>query len=302
MAEKSTVHLQFTKRPKNRGGMLATVLAGRPGQAPDDRLDIHFQADWRGAVADMKSLEGYRKVCGLDDDGKLPMLYVHAMAMPLHMAMFTHRTFPLRLFGLLHFSNGIQTLRPVGVDEKMDLHAEIDGITPTPRGQQFTILTSVSVKGEVVWRETSTYLSPLPPGARTKSEKPAGAANTEPDWGEPVATWKLGADAGRRFAGPAGDPNPIHMSAITAKMFGFRSAIAHGMYSAARCLAILQKDHPVEGPCAFDVRFKRPLFIPGAVALFTAADGDATRFVLKVQPKGEPHIDGRLAPIPEWKV
>ncbi len=296
MAENTTVTLRFTNRPKNGLGMFATILAGRPSQAPENRLDVHFRSEWLGATADAKSLAGYRRVVGLADDGTLPMLYVHAMAMPLHMAMFTHKAFPLRLFGLLHFSNSITALRPIGDGEKMDLRATIDGIQPSPRGQMFTILTDVSVGGEVVWRETSVYLSPLPAGARKKSEKPAGQSATEPDWGEPVAQWKLGADAGRKFAGPAGDPNPIHMSAFTAKMFGFKRAIAHGMNSAARCLAILQKDHPIDGPCTFEVRFKRPFFIPGSVALHTAADGDATRFVLKVQPKGEPHIDGRFAP------
>lgn len=297
MAENSTVTLKFTKRPDNGFGMFATILAGRPSQAPDGRLDVHFSSQWLGATADGKTLAGYRKVVGLPEDGNLPMLYIHAMAMPLHMAMFTHKAFPLRLFGLLHFSNSIEALRPIRDGEKMDLKARIDGIQPSPRGQMFTILTDVSVGGEVVWRETSVYLSPLPPSARKKGDKPAGTHAEEPAWGEPVASWKLGADAGRRFAGPAGDPNPIHMSAITAKMFGFKRAIAHGMNSAARCLAILQKEHPIEGPCVFEVRFKRPFFIPGSVALHTAADGDATRFVLKVQPKGEPHIDGRYAPL-----
>jgi acyl dehydratase len=115
------------------------------------------------------------------------------------------------------------------------------------------------------------------------------------DWGEPVAKWKVPANAGRVFSRIANDPNPIHMSAITAKLFGFKQAIAHGMFSVGRCVAMIQKDHPVDGPFQVDVRFKRPLFIPGAVALHTIVDDEGTKFLLKVQPKGEPNVEGRIA-------
>lgn len=296
----TTINLKFTNRPKNGWGMFKSILAGRPAQAPEERLGVRFESEWLGAMADPKTLARYRRVCGLKEDGRLPMLYVHAMAMPLHMAMFISPSFPLRLFGLLHFSNSTEALRPIRDGERMDLRARIDGITPSPRGQMFTILTDVSVDGTVVWRETSVYLSPLPAGDRKKTDKPAGQASVEPDWGKPVAEWSLKADAGRKFSGPAGDPNPIHMSAITAKMFGFKRAIAHGMYSAARCLAIMERNRPVDGPCRFEVRFKKPLFIPGSVALHTATEEDGTRFVLKVKPRGEPHIDGRFTKAQVW--
>ena len=104
----------------------------------------------------------------------------------------------------------------------------------------------------------------------------------------------MAGDAGRRFAGPSGDWNPIHVSALTARLFGYPRAIAHGMFSAARCLAVLQNHLPSDAPLALDLRFKRPLLIPGQVALHTAQDAGATRFVLNVQPQGEPHIDGAL--------
>jgi len=115
-----------------------------------------------------------------------------------------------------------------------------------------------------------------------------------PDSGNPVARWAVAGNAGRRFAGPSGDWNPIHMSAATARLFGYPRAIAHGMFSAARCMDLLCRDRP---PCAamqIDLRFKRPLLIPGEVALHTREESGSTRFVLKVLPQGEPHIEGTL--------
>ena len=41
--------------------------------------------------------------------------------------------------------------------------------------------------------------------------------------------------------GVSGDRNPIHMHELTAKAFGFPRAIAHGMWTKARCLAALER-------------------------------------------------------------
>ena len=49
----------------------------------------------------------------------------------------------------------------------------------------------------------------------------------------------LAKDLGRRYAAISGDYNPIHLGALSAKLFGFKQAIAHGMWSKARCLAAL---------------------------------------------------------------
>jgi acyl dehydratase len=152
----------------------------------------------------------------------------------------------------------------------------------------------VRVGGEIVWREISTFLAPA------KREKTGGGRKQEsttadnPVWSAPVAQWAVAANAGRRFAGPSGDWNPIHVSAFTARLFGYPRAIAHGLFSAARCLALLQAGQSQTFPIRLDLRFKRPLLIPGSVALHTAAQDEATLFVLKVQPDGEPHIEGRL--------
>ena len=287
--------LRFSTPPRNGGALFASLFAGRPTQVGADQQALRFDATWQGARADAKRLAQYRQVCELPDTGTLPLLYLHAMAMPLHMAILSHAHFPLRLLGLVHWSNHLESLRPIANGEAVDMHCTLDGIQSTERGQSFAIHTTLSTGGSVAWQETSTFLSPL---ARSKTgKKPAPDAN-EPDWGPPIAQWAVAANAGRRFAAPSGDWNPIHISALTARLFGYPRAIGHGMFSAARCLALLQQDMPRNTPLALDLRFKRPLLIPGKVALHTAQgateDQGATHFVLQVQPSGEPHIAGTL--------
>ena len=80
-----------------------------------------------------------------------------------------------------------------------------------------------------------------------KGERPVakGEETTrEPEDVPASAEWKLGGDLGRRYAAVSGDRNPIHMHALTAKPLGFPAAIAHGMWTKARCLAALESRLP----------------------------------------------------------
>jgi acyl dehydratase len=53
------------------------------------------------------------------------------------------------------------------------------------------------------------------------------------------------ADIGRRYGLVSGDMNPIHLSAPSAKLFGFRQAIAHGLWTKARALAAMLPRQPL---------------------------------------------------------
>nr|WP_255479663.1 MaoC/PaaZ C-terminal domain-containing protein [Quadrisphaera sp. RL12-1S] len=65
-----------------------------------------------------------------------------------------------------------------------------------------------------------------------------------------AARWRVPADAGRRYAAVSGDVNPIHLSALAARAFGFRGAIAHGLWTLARAVGQVE---PRLGP-AVEVR------------------------------------------------
>lgn len=62
-----------------------------------------------------------------------------------------------------------------------------------------------------------------------------GANRARDDEDQPVEApdatqeWSLASDLGRRYARVSGDINPIHLHALSARAFGFRRAIAHGM-------------------------------------------------------------------------
>ena len=79
----------------------------------------------------------------------------------------------------------------------------------------------------------------------------------------------------------SGDHNPIHLHALSAKALGFPRAIAHGMWTKARCLASLR----LPDAFAVDVRFKKPILLPSKVTFGEADD----RFAV------HGHLEGEIA-------
>ena len=92
--------------------------------------------------------------------------------------------------------------------------------------------------------------------------------------GEPLASWSLPASAGRRYAGLSGDANPIHLGRLSARAFGLREPIMHGMHTLARCEAELQRLTGA-APRRLQMQFLRPLPLPGWAQLREAINGYA---------------------------
>ena len=106
-----------------------------------------------------------------------------------------------------------------------------------------------------------------------------------------------GGDLGRRYAAVSGDRNPIHMHSLSAKALGFPGAIAHGMWTKARCLAALESRLP--DAFTVEVRFRRPIVLPARVEFGSAAEGEEIRFVVR-EPK-RAHATPRRARRPRSK-
>ena len=88
--------------------------------------------------------------------------------------------------------------------------------------------------------------------------------------------------------------NPIHLSPLSARLFGYPRAIAHGMWSLARCAALLEPSlgHP---PRKLECGFKQPLFLPGRVALKHQKAAAGIEFSLLSRNSDKVHVVGLLA-------
>jgi acyl dehydratase len=239
---------------------------------------------------DRDRLAAYDRVCGFDFGDTLPATYPHMLAFPLHLALMTDGRFPFPAIGLVHIYNRIVQHRPLRSSERFSLRVWSSPLEPHPRGTQFAIHSEARVRDELVWEEVSTNLRR---GSRGASEDAQAPDVPSAEGLTASATWSLPGDLGRRYGSVSGDLNPIHVHSLSAKLFGFRSAIAHGMWTTARCLAALEPRLP--RAYTVEVAFRKPIFLPARVEFALASTKDGMRFGVRDAGKATPHLDGVVA-------
>jgi acyl dehydratase len=265
----------------------AVTARGRGGDLPEGRLAR------KGVAVDPAHLAAYTRVCGLPLNDVLPATYPHLLTFPLQMALMSDRSFPLALPGLVHVRNRIGVQRPIGSDALLDMEVWAENFARHRSGAAVDLCATVSAGGQEVWRSRSTYLAR---GAKAPDGAPeAGIEVAVGDLERITATWRIPDDAGRRYAKVSGDVNPIHLSGLTAKAFGFKRAIAHGMWVKARVLGALAGRLP--DAIDVDVSFRKPLFLPSTVTLSTAQAGGGWDFAVRSAATGTEHVVGTIRPL-----
>jgi|ERR1035437_2251 acyl dehydratase len=247
---------------------------------------------------DRDRLAAYDRVCGFALSDRLPTTYPHMLAFPLHLALMTDGHFPFPAIGLVHIANRIVQHRPLDAGERLSLRVWATPVQAHPRGRQFSICSEARVGEELVWEELSTNLrrggrSGTGDGDGAGGDGKRGRGATATAAGEELpasATWRLPGDLGRRYGSVSGDLNPIHVHTLSARLFGFKSAIAHGMWTKARCLAALGRRLPEA--FAVEVSFRRPILLPATVQFAQATSDHGIRFGVRDAKQGTPHLDG----------
>jgi len=256
-------------------------------ELPGDRLqltDQPIEADrlWR-----------YQQLCGFRVSDLLPPTYLHLLTFPLGIALMTRPEFPFPLLGLIHIGNEISQHRPVRADERVTVRTRAAALRDHPSGRVVDLLSEALVGDQPVWQEVSSYLHREQAGAkqdRTKQQQ--DRTKQQPAANGPVIRWQAAADIGRRYAAVSGDRNPIHLSAVTAKVFGFRGAIAHGMWLKARTLAAFEGRLPDR--LRVEVAFKTPVFLPSTVELQATSTDPGWQFQVSGVRSGKPHLIGTI--------
>ncbi|MGN6606616.1 MAG: MaoC/PaaZ C-terminal domain-containing protein [Jatrophihabitans sp.] len=285
VASSTTSVREFTSSPSLGPLFAKAALMGplhRGGSLP---TDVYRLAD---VTIDADHLAAYQQVCGFRVTDVLPPTYLHILAFPLSVELMTQRAFPFPLIGSVHVNNTIEVRRPVLAGETPSFEVRVADLRPHPAGQQFDVLADVTIAGEPVWSSRSTYLRR---GASSGEKSPRPAAVPEPTG---VTRLRVPSDIGRRYGAVSGDRNPIHLTGLTARAFGFSSAIAHGMWLKARTLATLEGRLP--DAYDVDVAFKTPVFLPSTIAVSTPSRGSGFELDVRNARNGKPHLAGTITP------
>lgn len=278
------------------GASLLPFVPGGGGEIPDLELRLG------GVRAEPEAVAAYARVCGFTLRDQLPPTYPHVLAFPLQMAVMADGSFPFGAVGLVHVANRIVQHRPLGIEEELTIRVRSTELRPHPKGTTFSLETEVLTGRQKAWTSTSTMLRRGAGAEPVESAAGRQEGRTREQGFEPLgadakasAKWRLPGDLGRRYAGVSGDRNPIHMHSLTAKPLGFGAAIAHGMWTKARCLAALESRLPAA--LEVEVRFRRPILLPGRVEFASEERGAETVFAVRGAKRKEPHLDGRLRPL-----
>ncbi|RWU26307.1 acyl dehydratase [Pseudomonas alkylphenolica] len=254
----------------------------------DTLPDIGLRCDLEVQPA---QLEQYRKLCHFSDDGRLPPTFPHVMAFALQLQLLTDKTFPFPLLGLVHLENRIRVLRPLGGISRLRFSVQVDNLQPHEKGATFDLITDAKDGLGLLWSESSRMLCRglKLDGEAAVAPTPAPIELTE------LTRWYADSDIGRRYAKICGDYNPIHLSAASARLFGFPAAIAHGMWSKAMTLAALRSHLPVSN-YEIDVSFLKPVRLPSEVILNASPGADTGQ--LRLDGHGElVHMRGTWRPL-----
>ncbi len=242
-----------------------------------------------GVTTDTEHLAAYARLTGHALSDRLPGLYPHLAAFAPHLSLLADRRFPFAALGLVQLGNSVTQVRPLTADETYDLVVRARHLRPHRSGHLVDLVTLATVDGETVWEETTTLLARGPGDRETPDDAPLAGVDA------PVgdARWAVPGDLGRAFAGVSGDRNPIHLTSLSARAFGFTRAIAHGMWTAARALAAVESTLPAA--YRYDVAFRRPVLLPSEVRFGSREDADGGRLLGVVSSDGtSTHLVGRV--------
>lgn len=241
--------------------------------------NVHIDREW---------VRAYNEVCGFEglDIG---LTAPQVLASPLHMYLMSRKEHPFPMLGMVHLHNSITLHKPLEFEKPYDVVVLIGDTRTIPQGLEFDVLTQIFDGEALAWEGTMSILSRVK-GIPKPASKPAPPEPLDVTSAKYIPL-KVPENQGRKYAKVSNDYNPIHLHATTAKMFGFKQAIAHGMWTAAKTLSLLE---PQLGAPAkqFDLSFKQPVFLPSASSLKYVAKGKKAEFELLSDRGSKVQISG----------
>jgi hypothetical protein len=285
MPENRAVHLNYARRPSALRYMARGMLPVRRRRS----LVPAISASWRDYRVDPAELASFLRITGLQGGPTLPLLYPHTVGFRLVMAILTHTSFPVPIWGVLQTRNNLVQHQPIAIDARLNVEARVQDGRVVAKGAEFDLATTVHVAGQLAWQSTTTFFT----RGRFGEAGPEHALARAPAVAAPsISDWTLRDADHTVFGRLTGDYNGIHLADWYAKRFGFRRALYHPPRVLGECLARLP---PLDDrvPQRLDAWLKGPVPHGATVQLHSASDRQATTFALFAGDE-RPCIVGRL--------
>lgn len=278
-------------QPSGLKNMLRAAAGALPGVPRSDQLP-NRTVTVEELPIDHTNVAAYAAVTGLRYGNNVPLTYPFALTFPSVMSLVTGFDFPFSAMGSVHTENQITQYRPISVTDTVSVQVQAENLREHRKGLLVDLVSEVSVGNELAWRQVTTFLHQQ----RTSlSGEPKPPPQKQPKLPPPTSLLRISGSQIRRYASVGGDHNPIHINGVAAKLFGFPTAIAHGMFSAAAVLANIEGRFP--DAVQYSVRFGKPVLLPATVGLYVDEKDDTWELSLRNIAKGYPHLTGSVKPL-----
>lgn len=262
---------------------LGTAFKPKGGTVPE--LPVYAMENLQ---PDPQRLDAYKRLFGYSGQ-YVPSTYWHTRLFGVRIALAAHRDFPFPLPGMVHFTDTIRQYAAVLPTDTLRMECRLGQFLTHEKGTAFETLTKLYRAEQLVWEENTVnlYIGNRHLGdTEYRGHEFAELQNPQEE------RLRIPGNMGRTYAGISGDFNPIHVSTLGAKLFGFKRKLMHGWYGLNRILA----QHPDEMAAPHEVyaAFKRPLFLPGDVLLKQEKRDTDIRFEIVHAREGYPNLKGYL--------
>jgi len=284
--------LIYTKMPGVFSTCIKIIFLRRSGFYPGYNLP-RISASAENITIDKGKLKRYIEICGLKDDGMLPLLYPHVFTAPLQMAVVSHKNFPVSCLGILHYRNHIIQHRPINADEILRIEVELTESRIVRQGVEIDYTIHVTSEDEPVWESVTTYLKKGKFGTESQESPDSNVIQSAAD-AVHYADFYIPDNIGNEYSKVCSDYNPIHLSKAVAKLFGYKGKVAHAMWAAACSMGSLP-EISTDKPVRIDLAFKGPLFAGDKSYIKTSRTDDYIRFDYYCGDNRRPCINGKMS-------
>ncbi|WP_334119364.1 MaoC/PaaZ C-terminal domain-containing protein [Limnobacter sp.] len=264
---------ELSEFPNGKALLLKAATTSNKKPKPDTQA-ARLGARVKKVFIDREWVRKYNAVCGFKEDD-ISLTAPQVVASPLHMFLLSRPEHPMPMLGMVHLHNSIDCIKPLEYGTTYDVLVRVGETRSISLGLEFDVHTQFLVGEEVHWSSVMTILCRVKgmpkPSVKSVPAEPLSAL------GARYVAVKVPENQGRKYARVSNDYNPIHLYAQTAKMFGFRQAIVHGMWTAAKTLSIVEAGLGSRAR-KFDLSFKQPVFLPSGIAVKHVTAAGASKF------------------------
>ena len=275
--------------PRTSFGAALRLLRSRKRMVAVEALpEVSFVVP--SVIIDADHLSQYCDICGFKESKDVPFIYPQILTFGLMLEFMGSEYCPWPAAGMVHMVNRIEQHNPLFIGDDLRIELSTGDLFRHEKGQMFNIKFQVLRGGHLVWQATQSTLCRVvkqPVGEQYRSVMHSETRLSR------QASFSVPANIGRRYGKVSGDVNPIHLTNLTARAFGFKRAIAHGMWTKARALSALLPEGITERAMA-EVEFKLPLYLPGTVSLWSNRSAQCAKFELRDGQGEKPHLRGQL--------